>query len=107
MLQAKGIEYRKTKEKHKLYTKSETKLAADLWLCNNFPLSLNDMLPLLEVLAKTNPLLSKFGDFLRRSELASSQLFPIKTVFPVAFAVRAQIQFLNISLSYFRCHLSS
>ncbi len=93
-------DYRLVKLKyHKLFTKSETKLAAELWLCNSFPLSLQTMLPLLDVLAKANPLLSKFGEFLKNSSLTGTQMFPMRTVFPVAFSVRAQIQFLNINLA--------
>ena len=89
-----------SKEKNTLSKKTENTITGEIWLGNKFPLSLGVILPLLDVLSNENPLLSKFIEFLKSSSITKQSLLPIKTVFPVAFAVRAQIQFFHISLKY-------
>jgi hypothetical protein len=98
ILAGNGLKY--SKKKNTLSKKTENTIVGEIWLGNKFPLSLGVILPLLDVLSNENPLLSKFIEFLKSSSIVKQPLLPIKTVFPVAFSIRAQIQFLHISLKY-------
>lgn len=87
--------------------KVENKIFADLSICNNFPISIKTMLPLFEILAKFNPILLKFADFLKTTPFITNSILPIKTVFPIAFAICAQIQFNKISFQYFENYIKN
>ena len=96
-----GIDYKMSKNKTELYSKTQNTIVGEVWLVKDFPLSLVTIFPLLNILSNENPIISKFTEFLKNGFLSYSSLFPIKTIFPVAFAIRAQIQFHRISLRFY------
>jgi ankyrin repeat protein len=71
------------------------------WVCYDFPLKLEELLSVLEVLKNANKSLDKLFDFLVNEGIATllpENSFPIKFEIPVALGIRAKLTFLNFSL---------
>jgi ankyrin repeat domain-containing protein 13 len=70
-------------------TKNKT-LSGTVWMCDDFPLSLKQLLPLFELLAPTNQHFEKLQTFLNQ---ALPPGFPIKLEMPVVPTVSASVTF--------------
>lgn len=72
------------------------------WICYDFPLKLQELLSILEVLKNANKSLDKIYDFLVNEGIATllpEDSFPIKFEIPIALGIRAKLTFLNFSLN--------
>jgi len=78
----------------------ENYISSELWLCNNFPLPLRTIFPLFDIIACTNPILAKFNDFLKVTQLVNSSSFPLRMAFPISQTAFIKVQFSNASLRY-------
>jgi hypothetical protein len=72
---------------------SGRRLRARCWMCSSFPMSLSQLLPLLEVAGSTITPLSKVAAFLARAPPALAASFPVKVQVPLLFTVHATVSF--------------
>lgn len=72
---------------------SGRRLRARCWMCSTFPMSLSQLLPLLEVAGSTITPLSKVAAFLGRAPPALAASFPVKVQVPLLFTVHATVSF--------------
>jgi ankyrin repeat domain-containing protein 13 len=71
------------------------------WLCKNFPLSINEVLSVLEVIKSANKSVDKLCQFLENEGIATllpEGTFPIKLEVPVSLGITAKATFLNFSM---------
>lgn len=72
-------------------------LHASIWTCEDFPLSLADFLPLLELLGSFSKNAQHFCTFFNSSSLIESG-FPVKALIPVYASVKLQVHLDSITL---------
>eukprot|EP00033_Pygsuia_biforma_P003244 GCRY01003556.1.p1 GENE.GCRY01003556.1~~GCRY01003556.1.p1 ORF type:complete len:604 (-),score=49.22 GCRY01003556.1:198-2009(-) len=73
-------------------SKTKQNLKGQVWLSKQFPLLLEDLFPLLEVLSPTNKVFKSMKRFLT-STLPTQYGFPVKTVVPIAPTMSAVLLF--------------
>ena len=76
----------------KHYKKSIT---GNLWITENFPLSIDHLLPILDLLASANPKVLRIREFFEKKNLIQKNCFPLKAVIPIFFSVNLIISFRN------------
>ena len=81
----------------KTYKKS---LTASIWLCDKFPLNLEHLLPILDLLSSANPKVNRIRDFFEKKSLVQKNSFPLKAVIPIFLSVNAIINFENFQFKY-------
>jgi len=73
---------------------SEKKSQGSIWLARNFPLSVENFLPVLEFLSKGNNLLQKLDSLLSREEskkILGDKAFPVKLQVPLTLSIKANV----------------
>jgi hypothetical protein len=93
--------------KHKVPSAAEKlvskvkELTVNLWVSDEFPLSLQDFLPMLALLSQVNQTMQKLYEFMSNGAFIS-QLpplsFPVKIGIPLTMTVRAMISFINFQV---------
>lgn len=71
------------------------------WLCDNFPLSIKELLTVLNVIKGANKTLERLYDFLENEGIATllpTDSFPIKLEVPVSLGIKAKATFLNFTI---------
>jgi ankyrin repeat domain-containing protein 13 len=71
------------------------------WLCYDFPITIRELLSVLEVIKSANKNLDKLYDFLENEGIASllpENSFPIKIEVPIALGITAKVTFLNFTI---------
>lgn len=66
------------------------KFTARCWMAESFPISLQQLLPILDVIGEANKYMKKAGRFM--AKYGSKSLFPVKLQVPLLFTVYAVIQ---------------
>ena len=84
----------KAKEQEQRYSKE---MAATIYVCDNFPVSFQDVMPVLQILANANPSLQQLVHFIKSDQFLKHFPggFPVKLVLPLTFSIRAVITFQN------------
>jgi hypothetical protein len=80
------------KKLFKHYTKN---IASSVYLCENFPLNLELLLPILDILSNVSPQISRLKDFLNRKNTMNRGSFPLKAYIPIFFSLNAVISLKN------------
>ena len=70
-------------------------ISATVWLCDNFPLTLEHLLPMLDLLSSANPKVNRIREFFEKKSLIQKNSFPLKAVIPIFLSVNAIISFQN------------
>lgn len=78
--------------------KTQKTVTTSIWSCQEYPISLKQFLPLLELLAKLSKKANKLRDFFRKSSLLEQIVFPIKAKVPLFLSVKAAVRFEDLSL---------
>ena len=71
------------------------------WACNNFPITIKELLSILQVIRTANKSLDRLYEFLETEGIASmlpENSFPIKLEIPVSLGITAKATFLNFRL---------
>ena len=79
------------------YTKN---IVACVWLCENFPLTIEHLLPILDILSNVSANIGKLKSFFEEKSLAYSKSFPMKAIIPLSFSLNAIIEFKNFNFKY-------
>ena len=72
-------------------------VSAKMWMSPSFPLSLKQLLPLLEVIGSANESFKKVASWMSR--FSSEGFFPVKIIIPLAFTVYIKIQIGSFTLN--------
>ena len=71
------------------------------WLCNEFPITIKELLAVLQVFKEANKTLERLHDFLENEGIATllpENSFPVKIEVPVSLGIKAKATFMNFSL---------
>ena len=71
------------------------------WLCNEFPITIKELLAVLNVFKGANKTLERLHDFLENEGIATllpEDSFPIKIEVPLSLGIKAKATFMNFSL---------
>ena len=82
---------------HKNHTKN---IVACVWLCEKFPLTIEHLLPILDILSNVSANVLKLKSFFEGRSLAYLNSFPIKAVIPLFLSLNAIIEFKNFDFKY-------
>lgn len=77
------------------------KLKATIWVSDQFPISLNDFLPMLALLSQANQSMHKLYEFMSNGSLIAQlppRSFPVKIDIPLTMSIRAVISFINFKI---------
>jgi len=81
-------------QKHLL--KNVTKnIVATVYMCENFPLSLDHLMPVLEILSNVSPHINKVKSFLQSQSNVNKKTFPLKACIPIMLSVNAILSMKN------------
>ncbi|KAL4477730.1 hypothetical protein ABPG72_018904 [Tetrahymena utriculariae] len=72
------------------------KTTFSLWMSKDYPIHFKQFLPVLQVLERTNPILSKLNEFLNKDEvktLFQNEGFPVKIQIPLNYTIKSTIDF--------------
>ena len=71
-----------------------------MYLCPSFPVTLDDLMPALEILAmnKGDMVMKKLQEVLRAHSIPSSTHFPVKVEVPLMFMIKAVFEFVHFEL---------
>ena len=72
----------------KNYTKN---IVATIYMCEKFPINLDHLFPVLDILANVSPHINRLKSFLERTISFNKSNFPIKACIPIFFSVNAII----------------
>ena len=72
----------------KNYTKN---IVATIYMCEKFPIDLDHLFPVLDILANVSPHINRLKGFLERTISFNKSNFPIKACIPIFFSVNAVI----------------
>ena len=89
------------------YKKESKEIQSDVWICKHFPISIDQFLPLLDIISDANPNISKLKQFIKSlpTSKSSNNEFPLKVICPIFYTVKAQVNFANLSFKYFIYYL--
>ena len=76
------------------------KISSSLCLCPSFPITLDDLMPALEILAmnKGDLVMKKLQEILQAHSIPSSTHFPVKVEVPLMFMIKAVVEFIHFEL---------
>jgi hypothetical protein len=82
-----------------LVVKSTSKtLKAIIWACKEFPLTIKDLLPVVELMSSVSKKAEALKQLLETDEFPKSIGFPVKVVFPVYWTVKAVATFTDFKI---------
>lgn len=84
-------------QQKKLYKQYSKNISASVYLCNNFPLNLDVLLPILDILSNVSPQINRLKDFMERKNTMNRSSFPMKAYIPIFFSVNAIISLRNFN----------
>lgn len=84
----------------KVFKQIKKNVVASVWVCDQFPLNFDHLLPVLDILSSASPYIQQLKDFLERKSLLRKGCFPLKATIPLFHSVNAIICFKNFSFRY-------
>ena len=81
----------------KILKQYKKNVVASVWVCDQFPLNFDHLLPILDILSSASPYISQIRDFLERKSLLKKSSFPLKAIIPLYYSVNAIISFRNFN----------
>ncbi|KAL4432140.1 hypothetical protein ABPG74_014394 [Tetrahymena malaccensis] len=72
------------------------KTTFSLWMSKDYPIHFKQFMPVLQVLERTNPILSRLNEFLNKDEvknLFQNEGFPVKIQIPLNYTIKSTIDF--------------
>jgi len=78
----------------KNYTKN---ILATIYVCENFPLTLDHIFPILDILSNISPNINRLKEFLERTLSINKDSFPIKASIPIFFSLNANFSIKDFS----------
>jgi len=71
-------------------------VSAKVWMAKGLPISLDQLLPILDLIGSANGTMKKVSSFI--SKVSSQGCFLVKIILPIAFTVHIQLQIKSLSL---------
>jgi Protein of unknown function (DUF3424). len=87
------------KQQKKLFKHYTKNIVATVYLCENFPLNLDLLLPILDILSNVSPQINRLRDFLNRKNTMNRGSFPLKAYIPIFFSLNAIISLKNFKFT--------
>jgi len=76
------------------------KVSTTIWVCKSFPISLNEFIPVLEVIGVQDTRIEKFRNFLESGKDAfADDGFPVKTTIPIMLGISASITIQQLTMN--------
>ncbi|KAK9802714.1 hypothetical protein WJX73_010521 [Symbiochloris irregularis] len=75
--------------------KQPRKMTAKCWMAANFPISMRQLIPILDIVAHANKHLGRVSSFMRK--YGDMELFPVKLQIPLLWTAYAQVSFRDFS----------
>jgi len=83
----------------RLMKNSTKNIVATVYMCENFPLSINHLMPVLEILSNVSPHINKVKSFLETQSNLNKRTFPLKASIPIMLSVNAILSMKNFKFT--------
>jgi hypothetical protein len=87
-----------TVQQKKLFKHFTKNIVATVYMCDQFPLKLDQLFPILDILSNVSPQITRLKEFLENKNILNNNSFPLKAHILIFFSINAAVSIRNFKL---------